>query len=130
MVGCGAGDPFPMEQISGTVRYEDGSLIPSKSIIVRFEPLASPLNEKTHPRPGNAQVNPADGSFHTVTTYKYGDGIVRGRHKVLISERAATLGAEDAPVKMLVPEAYRDSATTPLEIDSGDSPFEFKIAKP
>jgi hypothetical protein len=119
-----------MDQVSGTVRYEDGSLIPSKSIIVRFEPLASPLDEKTHAKAGNAQVDPADGSFESVTTYKYGDGIVRGRHKVLFSERAAAPGAAQAATKKLVPEEYRDSATTPLEIDSGDSPFEFKISKP
>jgi hypothetical protein len=119
-----------MDQVSGTVRYEDGSLIPSKSIIIRFEPLSPPLDEKTHPKPGNAMIDPDDGSFDVVTTYRYGDGIVRGRHKVLIRERAAAPRSQDTPANALIPERFHDPASTPLEIDSRDSPFEFKVPKP
>jgi hypothetical protein len=124
--GCGSERPFPMHQVSGTVRYEDGSPIPSESIIIRFEPLTPPLDQKTHPRPGKAKVDPADGSFQNVTTYSYGDGIIRGRHKVLLSER---LG-QDSLAKPLIPETYRDPATTPLEVDSSDSPFDLKVSRP
>lgn len=119
-----------MQPVSGTVRYEDGSLIPSESIIIRFEPLTPPLDDKTHPRPGKAMVNPTDGSFESVTTYRYGDGIVRGRHKVLISERTSASATQDGPSKPLIPEEYRDPDRTPLEVDARDAPFDFKIPAP
>jgi hypothetical protein len=117
-----------MDQVEGSVRYDDGSLIPSQAILIRFEPLTPPLSERVHPKAGMAKVDPVDGTFRDVTTFKFGDGIVRGRHKVLLSERSATV-AEDDP-KALIPSEYRNPQSTPLEVDSQESPFEFKIPKP
>jgi hypothetical protein len=128
--GCGSGTAFPMDRVEGRVRYEGGSLVPSPSIIVRFEPLRPPIDAKTHPKAGMAKVDPRDGSFKQVTTYKFGDGIVRGRHKVLLSDGTAAAGPEDDADKSLIPQEYRDGATTPLEVDSRDSPFTFEIPKP
>lgn len=122
--GCGKGDGFDYVRVSGRVTYEDGSLIPAEQLTITFLPQSPPLDKKTHPRPGTAQVNVADGTFDSVTSHRFGDGIVRGRHKVLVE-------AFDSNLKpsRTVPPHYRDPAKTPLEVDAADSPFDLKIRR-
>src|SRR5690349_18981350 len=84
IVGCSNGNPYDLVKVKGTVKYEDGSLIPADTIILKFEPEAAPIDAKTFPRKAYGRVNVADGMIDTVTTHKYGDGIVVGKHKVLI----------------------------------------------
>ncbi len=124
-LGCGSDNPFPQVQVSGTIAYEDGSLIPAEMIILKFEPLAPALDEKTFPRSGMSYVNVGDGTFDVVTSHKYADGIVRGKHRVLVV--ASTASGQPTDV---VPPEYIDSEKTPLIVDTTDSPFEFKIRKP
>src|SRR5689334_11786753 len=83
-VGCSSGQPYDIVKVSGTVKYEDGSLIPAESILLKFVPEAEPIDAKTHPRKGMAQVNVADGTFDSATTHKPGDGIIAGKHLVLV----------------------------------------------
>ncbi len=115
--GCSQ-EPFPLVRVEGRISYEDGELIPADSIMLRFVPQTPPLNEKTHARPGTTFVE-KDGSFRRVTTHKANDGIVRGRHKVLVK---ASDGAVD--------EFYMRVEQTPLEVDTGDSPFHIKVKRP
>lgn len=123
--GCGSGNPFAQVQVRGRVTYEDGSLIPAEMIILKFEPQAEPKDEKTFPRNGMSYVNVEDGSFDVVTSHKYGDGVVRGRHRVLVVATEAS-----GQTTAVVPPEYLDSAQTPLEIDTADSPFHLKVRKP
>jgi hypothetical protein len=127
VAGCGPKDPFGYVNASGKVTYDDGSLIPAQRIEVHFVPQGGEIDAKTHPRPGLAYPNVADGMFADVTSYKPGDGIVRGRHKILI--RTFDAAGNEIP---LVPKTYTDAATTPLEIDtnSQDPPYTFSVAKP
>jgi hypothetical protein len=119
--GCGSDSPFDYVPVQGKVTYEDGSLIPG-SFQLRFQSLAPPIGT-AHPRPAMAEVK-SDGTFDVVTSYKYGDGLVPGRHKVVIAY------ATDAAGRSLVPEEYTTVMATPLEIDTADSPLEIKVPKP
>ncbi len=47
-----------------------------------------------------------------MTSYKYGDGLIPGRHKVCID-----LGS-GPEAKSLVPKDYTSIASTPLEVDT------------
>jgi hypothetical protein len=121
MSGCGSDSPFDYVPVQGRVTYEDGSLIPC-SFQLRFQSLAPPIGT-AHPRPAMAEVK-TDGTFDVVTSYKYGDGLVPGKHKVVIAY------ATDAGGRLLVPEEYTTVLSTPLEIDTANSPLEIKVPKP
>jgi hypothetical protein len=125
LVGCSGGGPYDIVEVSGTVKYDDGSLIPAESILLRFEPQAASLDAKTHPRKGLTRVNVADGSFESVTTHKHGDGIVAGKHKVLIFPTT-----KDGKPAKLIPDEYNDPATTPLEVDTDNPVLELRVKKP
>jgi hypothetical protein len=124
-VGCGRDNPFDLEKVSGTLTYDDGSLIPASQIILKFEPLAAPLDAKTNPPSGMSYVKVADGTFDVVTSYKYADGLVRGKHRVLVSATGASGNATK-----LVPNDYIDSERTPLLVDTAESPFRLVVRKP
>ena len=124
-LGCSDGNPYEMVEVTGTVKYEDGSLIPAESIMLKFAPQAAPIDAKTHPRKGIAQVNVSDGTFQFATTHKHADGVVAGKHKVLV-----TAYSKDGKSDEVIPKEYGHPATTPLEIDASESPLELKVRKP
>jgi hypothetical protein len=121
--GCGSHGPFEYEKVSGKVVYEDGSRIPAGGMVLRFEALDAPQVENASPRPAKASVN-AEGVFDCVTSYKYGDGLIPGRHKVAIDVGAGPTG------NPLVPADCTSVATTPLEINTEDAPLEIKVPRP
>jgi hypothetical protein len=125
IVGCGRDNPFDQVKVSGTLTYDDGTLIPASMIILKFEPLAAPLDTKTHPPSGMSYVNVSNGTFDVVTSHKYADGLVRGKHRVLVS---ATTDSVDST--KLVPDEYLDSGRTPLVVDTAESPFRLRVRKP
>ena len=125
VLGCSGGNPYDMVEVAGSVKYEDGSLIPADSIMVKFSPQAAPLDPKTHPRPAIASVDVSDGTFAFATTHKHADGIVAGKHKVLVIAYG-----KNGTGTNVVPKAYEHPATTPVELDAGESPFEIKVQKP
>lgn len=124
-IGCSGGAPYEMIDVAGTVKYEDGSLIAADSIMVKFSPQAAPVDPKTHPRPAIASVDVSDGTFAFATTHKHADGIVAGKHKVLVIAYGKNGKGTD-----VVPKAYEHPTTTPVELDAGDSPFEIRVQKP
>lgn len=112
VLGCGGG-PFDIVKVSGTVSYEDGSPIPSDDYRLKFVPLAGSPDGVSFPRTATAKVDQA-GKFDCATTQKYGDGIIRGEHKVYLKINS-TSGS--GPV---VPAAYLSAETTPLKIDTSE----------
>lgn len=123
--GCG-GNPFSQVQVSGKVLYEDGTVIPAASLKLWFESQATAKDGgRAHPRPASAPVNPSDGSFSSATTLKYGDGLVRGKHKVSLD----LVPLENGPARP-IPDEYRQAATTPLVVDTAKLPLEIRIPKP
>ncbi|MCS7306326.1 MAG: hypothetical protein NZ602_14610 [Thermoguttaceae bacterium] len=127
LVGCGSSEPFDTIPVSGTLMYEDGSLIPAPQIQVIFIPQVPPVDKKTYPRPGLAYVNPKDGTFANVTSHQAGDGVVVGRAKVVVK----TLDERGNPTAH-VPKEYQEVSTTPLEVEVSkeNRQFTFKIKKP
>ena len=128
LVGCGPAEPFTHAQISGKVTYEDGTPIQAHRVRIQFLPQAAPVDQKTHPRVGVAELEP-DGSFSNVTSHKYGDGVVIGKHKVTLTP----LDKDERELKV-IPEKYMRADTTDLEIDtadySSDNPYHLKVPKP
>ena len=123
--GCGSSDPFDYVQVRGKVTYDDGSTIPAQFIRVTFVPQTPPADVKTHPRPGVAEVDVATGSFDVVTSHDFGDGVVRGAHKVTIVSLDQQLNATPS-----VPAIYGDVNTTPITVDAAESPYHFQVRKP
>lgn len=125
-LGCRSSDPFSYVKVSGKVSFEDGSQIKAHRITVTFVPQMEPVEGLFYPRSGRAEVNVDDGTFHTVTSHKYGDGIVRGKHKVLIH----TYDEQNNPTD-LVALAFSSASTTPLLVDTAETTqFHLVIAKP
>jgi hypothetical protein len=124
IIGCGTDNPFKQVQVKGEVSYADGILIPGEYVELEFIPQTPPKDVRTHARPGRAVVDPATGKFDTVTSHKYGDGVAVGRHKVLVH----SLDANRRPTGA-VPARYQNVETTPLEVDTADSPFVLKVEK-
>lgn len=103
-------------KVSGTVTYDDGSLIPGERLVVTFLPQMKALNATTYPRPGIAEVDVNTGKFECVTSHKYGDGVVPGEHKILVESIGSierSLLASGA-----VPAEYRSAEKTPLRVDA------------
>lgn len=112
--------PFQMVPVEGTITYEDGSVVPAKRFQIWFTSQAPPADPRTFPRPASAFVDLATGAFANATTVRYGDGLVKGIHKVHLDLEPANL----------VPQEYVHLGTTPLEIATADSPLRIKIPKP
>jgi hypothetical protein len=93
-----------------------------------FEPQVPPLDAKTYPRKGIADVN-ADGTFDKVTTFKYGDGLIPGKQKVTVLASEGSVRGTDV-VSKKVPTEYASGTTTPLMVDTADLPLHIKIRKP
>jgi hypothetical protein len=120
-IGCsGSSSPFDYVPVEGKVVFEDGSPLTTGKVV--FRPLAPPQGT-AYPRAGGTDLN-SDGTFDIVTTQKYGDGLVAGKHKV------AFMYATDADGNSLVAKEYLDMATTPVEVDTADSPLVITVAKP
>jgi hypothetical protein len=123
IVGCGSGSPFDYEKVSGKITYEDGSPIPGNGLRLRFIALDAPQVDNAHPRPAFAIVN-EQGEFDCVTSHKYGDGLVAGKHKVSVERE----GLPDA--KPPVPKEYLSTNTSPITVDTSNAPFDIKVPKP
>ena len=125
VVGCWSGTPYPLVKIEGTITYEDGALIPADGLELRFVSQTPPRDPRGPPKPATVYVNAATGEFSTATTYRHGDGVIRGEHRVMVR---ATSG--DRPRSGLVPDAYGRATTTPLLVDTRDSPLRLTVERP
>jgi hypothetical protein len=104
--------PYKIVPIHGKVTYQDGSLIPAKSVFLWFHPQVDPLKPNVHARPGIAELNPEDGTFACASTCEHGDGVVVGPHKVTVKV------ADESPTGAgSIPKTYADPTTTPLKIE-------------
>ena len=121
-LGCGSGSPFDYVRVSGKATYDDGSPIPGGCRLMFTSQDVAPVGN-AYPRTGMANVD-AKGEFDCVTSYKYGDGLVPGKHKVVVQ------AANERDGKPVVPKEYANLETTPLVIDTADSPLEIKVPKP
>ena len=122
-VGCSSDTPFNYVKASGKVSYEDGSPIGKGGFRLQFIAVDREPVDGFHPRPGLANVD-ANGNFDSVTSHKYGDGLLRGKHRVAILSATGQAG------QALVPKDYTHAKTTPLVIDTAEMPLHIKVPKP
>lgn len=126
-IGCGNSSPFDMVRVEGKVAYDDGTLIPADRLVVTFNPIKLETKGKASTSGGRAEVNVADGTFDGVTTWKHKDGVVVGRHKVVVQSFRKLPGGYDQPTNA-VPKEYTSPSTTPIEIEIGPgNPDELEI---
>jgi hypothetical protein len=129
-VGCHSEMPFELVPISGKVTYDDGGLIEAGSIVITFNPVDAPTEGGLTPPGAQAEVNVQDGAFAGATTRRPGDGVLVGRHKVVVLSYDPR--ADGRPVaSKAVPDKYRKVDSTPLtvEILEANQFVEIKIAR-
>jgi len=122
-LGCGSQGPFDYVAVQGSLAYEDGTPIPAGGIQLKFLAQDVEAIGDAHPRPAIANLD-NQGEFQFATSYKYGDGLVPGKHRVAI------LKAKDSKGKSLVPEEYASTSQSPLIIDTDDTPLVIKVPRP
>lgn len=129
MLGCGSDMPFDVVPVHGKVTYDDGSLIPADSMLVNFNPISSESKTKVAPPGGQTTVNVQDGTFTAVSSHRANDGLVIGRHKVVVV--AFKKGPNGSVPSEAVPAIYRNESSTPLEVEveSSNQPLEIKLSK-
>lgn len=120
--GCGSSGPFDYTPVSGTVKYDDGTPLPGSFKLIFYAQDAPSVGNAT-PRPARANVND-QGEFDCVTSHKYGDGLIPGKHKVVIQIAAERDG------KPVLAREYTSSESTPLVVDTADAPLAIKVPKP
>ena len=109
-MACGCSKPkFDLVNVSGSVKYADGTVPECGVHVVRFEPVVPPDGRTS--AVAVAQVQ-ADGTFQ-LTTVKPADGAMPGDYKVgLLFWNSVADRTE------ILPSAYGSAATTPLPIVS------------
>jgi hypothetical protein len=120
--GCGGGGPFDYIPVTGKITYEDGTPLPS-GVMLKFTAQDVKPIDGMYPRAATASID-GQGNFTEATSYKFGDGLVPGKHKV------ALMYAKDANGKLVVPAEYTHADTTPLVVDTATLPLEIKVPKP
>jgi hypothetical protein len=123
LTGCGSSGPYKYVPVSGKITYEDGSPIPVGGMRLLFVAMDAPTVDGAHPRPAMANVD-ASGEFAVVTSYKYGDGLIPGRHKVAIQAPTELDG------RPIIPKSCINELTTELIVDTAERPLVIKVPKP
>jgi hypothetical protein len=126
LAGCGGSEPFSYVKVTGSVKYPDGSTIDAPNVRLTFIPQDAKSDDpKISPPQGHADVK-ADGTFDSVTSHLPNDGLLPGKHKVIVETRSAN----DMPLQLLDPK-YGDATKTPLMADTANpDSFNFKVDKP
>lgn len=124
LCGCG-GEPFSFIPVTGKITYDDGSLIPGDTIVVRFVPEAAATSGKDVAGAATGYLNPKDGTFSGLTTHKAADGVVPGRYKVVVL--AVENGPRGQTPTRAVPPRYRSAKDTPLDVEVTPSQHDFPL---
>ncbi len=98
----------PTAQVSGTVKYKDGSPIVAAAKVIRFEPAADTTAEIRKAASGYIRD---DGSFEMYTR-KPGDGVIKGQYVVVFSVLKNPMGGES-----LIKPEYSAADLSPYTID-------------
>jgi hypothetical protein len=123
LVGCGKSDG--RMQVTGTLKYEDGTVPKGASpAVVRFEPEDP---NAPNVRPATGYPNAETGEFELYCV-KPGDGAYPGKYKVTLMVNSLY---PPRPNGIMVPQEYTNVETTPLsyEISSANHHFDLKVPK-
>lgn len=121
VAGCGQRQTA---QVSGVVKYADGSDIEGAAKIIRFQPTPDTTAEIRKAASGRIQP---DGSF-TLMTRKPADGVICGKYFVVFS----VLSNPIDPSTSLVSKKYTGEEPSPFEpivVDRDITDLEFLLEK-
>ena len=105
--------------------YTDGTPIPAKLKLIFIAVNPPTVDQTTQARPAGAITN-TDGTFDVVTCHTYDDGLIPGKHKVVLTVAAGRGG--DSGTNLFA--EYSDPNKTPIEVDTANLPMEIKVKKP
>ncbi|MEE8450586.1 MAG: zf-HC2 domain-containing protein [Thermoguttaceae bacterium] len=117
-LGYGEIEPFDIVRVTGRITFDDGTPIPVTRITVMFESQVDPIDKKTHPRPGFAELDVRDGTFSEATTHRFSDGLIVGPHRV----RAWSYDGDFNEVPLAI-------VPSEVEVGSGATKLEFIVRK-
>lgn len=129
LIGCGSKTPFELTHIKGKVVCSDGSLIQADQILVQFVPQGIQNQGMNAPRAAETYADVSDGTFSDLTTWKFADGVMVGRHKVVVISLKIGSHGMGVPTTA-IPARYHQASTTPLEVEvtsDGDNIFSLEI---
>ncbi|MEO2050006.1 MAG: hypothetical protein ABGX16_25905 [Pirellulales bacterium] len=120
LVGCGKANPYL--QVTGTVKFDDGTVPQGDISSITFQPKSGGIDSKG----AQGTIEP-DGSFQ-LHSERPGDGAKPGNYAVTVQ---VMVGYPQG--KSVVPLKYTDPRKTPLTAEikaSGENQFSFTIEKP
>lgn len=115
----------PYVSVSGSVKYDDGTLLPVDSLAVRFHSLVRVRDAQTLPAAGTAVVDTKTGTFSSASTSFFRRGVLQGLHKITLHMPD---GTEIDP--SIVGKDYCDVQTTVLRVHTKNSPFTIRVQRP
>jgi len=121
LVGCGSPG---MQQVTGKVTFEDGSIPKGEIAVIRFEPIEG-TQAAGQSKGASGDLQP-DGTYR-LTTIEKGDGAYVGEYKVCFSILKSYVGRES-----LVEQKFTSASTTPLTAKvtaGGPNKFDFTVSK-
>jgi hypothetical protein len=117
-------DAIAYRKVRGTVLYEDGSVIPSGSLMLELAPSVDGAKAKGD-RPAAFVVDGKTGEFSGVMTY------LRSNKAREMPYRAVLRTAEQAAVPAaIVPASYGDVAATPARVNVMDRHLAIRVRRP
>ncbi len=117
-------DAIAYRKVRGTVLYEDGSVIPSGSLMLELAPSVDGAKAKGD-RPAAFVVDGKTGEFSGVMTY------LRSNRAREMPYRAVLRTAEQAAVPAaIVPASYGDVAATPAWVNVMDRHLAIRVRRP
>ncbi len=120
-IGCGGKETA---QISGVVKYDDGSPIEGAAKVIRFQPIEG--SDAVVLKAATSRID-EDGSFNLMTR-KYGDGVYCGQYAVYFS----ILSDPNDPYSSLVLPKYSGEEPSPfdvIDVSQDRDDFEFILEK-
>jgi hypothetical protein len=121
--GCGGPTGPKRVPVSGTVKYEDGSIPTGAVTVIRFEPARAGNAADPNTKAASGTIQP-DGSYQ-LTTVEENDGAFPGEYKVTFT----VMKDYGDNISLVAPE-FTDAATTPhsatVTLD-GKNKFDFTI---
>jgi hypothetical protein len=120
---AGCGDPEGRVQVTGSVKFEDGTIPKGATTgTLRSEP------EDPNIRPAQGMIDPATGEY-SLFTVKPGDGAFPGKYKVTIRVDT-TYPPKPNFAGIIVPLEYLSPETTPLSAEiNGQRRFDFTVPR-
>ncbi len=111
-----------MSNVTGTVKFTDGSIPQGEVATVTFTPAPGSMAEVK--KGASGQIQP-DGNFELMTN-RPGDGVHYGTYKVFFTVLKSYRGGGS-----LIPPQYTDANQTPFEVEVNESShtFPFELEK-